>query len=64
MSGDLNMKAFRPSQLVEREELDDLPDREREAKLRQYTIRAQAGLPLFDGEVQPPAGRFSPKRAI
>jgi hypothetical protein len=63
MSGDGNIKAFRPSHVAEQEEFGELGDREREAKLRQYSIRAQAGLPLFDSEMAQQANRLPAKKA-
>ena len=42
-------KAFRPSQMVGREELDEDSQMEKAAKMAQYVVRARAGLPLFEG---------------
>ena len=42
------LKAFRPSRLADRDELDEESQVEKGAKMVQYQMRAQAGLPLFD----------------
>ena len=48
MSDEQVFKGFRPSRMAGNDETDDLRD-EKEAKMAQYQVRAQAGLPLFDG---------------
>jgi hypothetical protein len=49
MSDEHVFKAFRPSRLAGNDEVDDDLRVEKEAKMAQYEVRAQAGLPLFDG---------------
>jgi hypothetical protein len=49
MSDEQVFKGFRPSRMAGNDELDDDLRIEKEAKMVQYQIRAQAGLPLFDG---------------
>lgn len=48
MSDEHIFKAFRPSRMAVNDEADDLRT-EKEAKMAQYRVRAEAGLPLFDG---------------
>ncbi len=45
------MRAFRPSHFSQEEDYDEDADRARQDNLRIYTLRAQAGLPLFGGIV-------------
>jgi hypothetical protein len=44
-------KAFRPSQMAGRDEMDEDSQMEKETKMAQYEVRAQAGLPLFEGSL-------------
>ena len=41
-------RAYRPSRFTQRDEFDELAQREREENLARYITRAQAGLPLFE----------------
>jgi hypothetical protein len=45
------MRAFRPSHFSQAEDYDEDADRAKQDNLRIYTLRAQAGLPLFSGVV-------------
>jgi hypothetical protein len=49
MSEEHVFKAFRPSRMSGTEDMDDESRVAKEAKMAQYEVRAQAGLPLFDG---------------
>lgn len=42
------MRAFRPSQFVRQDDVDDEAELVKQAHLEQYRVRAKAGLPLFD----------------
>jgi hypothetical protein len=55
MSDEHVFKGFRPSRMAGNDEVDDGLQLEKEAKMAQYQVRAEAGLPLFDG----PLGNLS-----
>ena len=42
------MRAFRPSHFGSQGEVDEEVEQAKQANVRQYVQRAQAGLPLFD----------------
>jgi hypothetical protein len=49
MSAEMRIvKGFRPSRCVGHDASDEVFQREKQANMAQYAIRAQAGLPLFD----------------
>ena len=52
--GGLVVRGYRPSRMGG-DEYDDESGRDRDEKVRLYALRAQAGLPLFDGDVEYPA---------
>jgi len=45
--GGQTFRAFRPSRFARPEELEEAEDQVKQAKIRLYTQRAAAGLPLF-----------------
>ncbi len=61
MSDEQVFKAFRPSRMAGNDEMDEVARIDKEAKMAQYEVRAQAGLPLFDGPLGHVAVRIHKK---
>ena len=47
------MRAFRPSQFASQDEVAEEVEEAKQANVRKYVTRAQAGLPLFGTDSQP-----------
>lgn len=52
-SSQLSVRAFRPSRMQNRDEVDDSARQAKAANMEKYSLLAQEGLPLFEPAEEP-----------